>query len=361
VTEPGTYTVDLKVTYDGVTSAGQVTQPYPSGDILGTPDGRFYFYVTPKGSAPLATNVPESLLGSYSHQIFPYTITTAANSGHVTAVIPGFVVASGPVAGSGGTFQFTYDPAGLSTSFPISAQQFSNGDMGTITLFDPTTNLARIVVFNGWQLLNMEAPGSVAAAVNAATFSTGALAPGSIASVFGSNLATSTAAAAGFPLPSTLGGATVELNGITAPITYASPGQVNFQVPWELLGQTQAQLVVSGSPPLTVNLAPVGPGIFAVVQEDRYLVIYCTGLGDVTIRPQTGAAAGSDLSYTLATTTINIAGENVSPLFSGLAPSFAGLYQVNVQLPPDVTSGSAVPVTLTIGGASSNTVNVAIQ
>ena len=152
------YTVALQVSYDGVTSAGQVSPPFPTGDILGTPDGRFYFYVTQKGSAPLATNVPGSVLGSYSHQIFPYTITAAANSGHVTALIPGFVVSEGPVTGSGGTFQFKYDPASLSANFPINAQQSSNGDMGTVTLFDPATNLARIVIFNGWELFNMEGP-----------------------------------------------------------------------------------------------------------------------------------------------------------------------------------------------------------
>jgi uncharacterized protein (TIGR03437 family) len=297
----------------------------------------------------------------YLHHGYPVSITAAAGSGHMTATIPGFVVAAGPLTGSNGSFTYKYDPANFAQNFPINKLQSDNGDLVTMTFFDAATNLARIVAFNGWQLLDMEAPGSVAAAVNSATFAMGPLVPGGLSSAFGTNLATSTASAAGFPLPSTLGGAAVDLNGFKAPITYASPGQINFQVPWELLGQTKAQLTASGSIPLAVDIAGVGPGIFAVVQQDRYLVIYCTGLGDVTKRPRTGEAAGSELSSTLATPAIKIAGNSVAPLFSGLAPSFAGLYQVNVQLPGEVASGSTVPVSLTIGGATSNSMNVKIQ
>jgi len=51
--EPGIYTVDLSVTFDGITSAGQVTQPFPRGDVLGTTNGRFYVYVVPRGGPAL--------------------------------------------------------------------------------------------------------------------------------------------------------------------------------------------------------------------------------------------------------------------------------------------------------------------
>ncbi len=47
--------------------------------------------------------------------------------------------------------------------------------------------------------------------------------------------------------------------------------------------------------------------------------------------------------------------------FSGLAPGFVGLYQVNVEVPASVTPGGAVPVVLTIKGAPSNTVTIAVE
>ncbi len=51
VDEPGVHTVNVRVTHDGMTSAGQVEKPYPTGGVLGTDDGTYVFYVVPKGSA----------------------------------------------------------------------------------------------------------------------------------------------------------------------------------------------------------------------------------------------------------------------------------------------------------------------
>lgn len=67
------------------------------------------------------------------------------------------------------------------------------------------------------------------------------------------------------------------------------------------------------------------------------------------------------LSTTILTPTVTIGGVPARVTFSGLAPFFVGYYQVNVQVPSNAPVGSAVPVVLTIGGASSNTVTLAIQ
>ena len=56
-----------------------------------------------------------------------------------------------------------------------------------------------------------------------------------------------------------------------------------------------------------------------------------------------------------------IGGTNAEVSFSGLAPNFVGLYQVNVQIPPDAPTGDAVPLTLSVGGISSNSVTIAVQ
>ena len=95
----------------------------------------------------------------------------------------------------------------------------------------------------------------------------------------------------------------------------------------------------------------------------EFISIFCTGLGPVSNPPATGDVASAILpSNTPTTPTVTIGGvtaTNVS--FSGLAPGFVGLYQVNVQVPANAPTGSAVPVALSIGGVSANMVMIAVQ
>ena len=104
----------------------------------------------------------------------------------------------------------------------------------------------------------------------------------------------------------------------------------------------------------------------------EYISIYTTGLGAVTNQPADGAPA-TGLSPTVAQPTANIGCEGTSSdvvfcpapvLFSGLAPGFVGLYQVNVQIPNDAISGSQVPLQLNFSGGAgrpSNIVTIAVQ
>jgi uncharacterized protein (TIGR03437 family) len=109
--------------------------------------------------------------------------------------------------------------------------------------------------------------------------------------------------------------------------------------------------------------APVGtfPGS-RPAQRGEYISIYCTGLGGVTHEPATGALAGGDpLSLTLASpVTVSIGGVSAPALFSGLAPGYFGLYQVNVQVPANSPIGPAVPLTISIGGKASNQTSIAV-
>jgi uncharacterized protein (TIGR03437 family) len=190
-----------------------------------------------------------------------------------------------------------------------------------------------------------------AGVVNAASFAAGSpLTPGSISTVYGSFLINTLATALGSPLPTSLAGLSMQFdNGQTVPLFAVSAGQVNFQVPWELVGHSQASLSVTvngqTSAPQTVSLAAFSPGIFsmnfqgngqgAILDSSYRLVdssnpatagstvvqIYCTGLGAVTNRPSSGSAALSNpLSYTTTTPTVMIGGTQASVLFSGLAP-----------------------------------------
>jgi uncharacterized protein (TIGR03437 family) len=224
--------------------------------------------------------------------------------------------------------------------------------------------------------------------LNAASYLS--VAPGSIATVFGSFPLASPVAAKAVPLPTQLSGLTLEFSGVpNAPLFYASASQVNLQVPWELGAQSTATLSASvngqTSAAQTVGLAEFAPGIFAmngqgtgqgaILDAQNVLVdagnpatpgsvvqIFCTGLGIVYPQQATGAPApASPLAATVYAPSVLIAGEPATVLFSGLAPGTVGEYQVNVQIPPDSATGTAVPVAIAIGGALSNTVTMAIH
>lgn len=235
-----------------------------------------------------------------------------------------------------------------------------------------------------------------AGVVNAASYAAGGLIPGSIVSLFGLYLAPSEAST-GSSLQTTLNGVRVTLNGVAAPLFYVSPFQINIQVPWELAGQSQATLLVSGpdftSAPQALTVSQVSPGIFIFTADGHgavrnaitgaiaipaglvpgvvaqpvkagvdYVAIYCTGLGAVDHQPASGAAATDNpLSNTLSPVTVEIGGIQVSAIFSGLAPGFAGLFQVNAPVPANAPTGNAVPIRVLMGGQASNTVTIAIQ
>ena len=98
------------------------------------------------------------------------------------------------------------------------------------------------------------------------------------------------------------------------------------------------------------------------MKAGEYISIYCTGLGDVTTRPPLGSATPADpLASTLVTPVVTIGGAPATVSFSGLAPGFVGLYQVNVQVPATAPPGAAVPLVLTIGGLPANTVTIAVE
>jgi len=242
-------------------------------------------------------------------------------------------------------------------------------------------------------------PGGV---VNGASFAPGApIAPGSIASIFGENLAdTSDPAtaegivASSLPLPTTLGGAMVRVNGIPAQLFYVSRKQINFLMPPELGDAAQGSVTVivgaSLSNPQTVSLATFAPGIFQLANGQgailiantatvaapvtsiagsqarpanpgEFITIYCTGLGPVTNQPPTGApASSSPLSITTTAPAVRVGNIPATVSFSGLAPGFVGLYQVDVQIPPSAPAGNAVPITIQSRNAISNAVTIAI-
>jgi len=267
---------------------------------------------------------------------------------------------------------------------------------GPVTLTVTATNAAQTLtgtrVISGGLGDNSPAP-LLAAAESGASFAPNvALAPGSIISLFGSNLANGTASAAGVPLSTTLAGATVIMAGVQVPLLYGSNGQVNAVVPVGIGTNTSQQILVQRdntySVPISVNVAASEPAVFpyplpgdpltqgAIVNAISYavadpnapakagdaLAIFCTGLGAVNPPLADGAAApSSPPANTVVTPTVTIGGKNAVPFFSGLAPGFVGLYQINVTVPSGITPASQVPVVLSIAGETSPPVTIAVK
>ena len=91
------------------------------------------------------------------------------------------------------------------------------------------------------------------------------------------------------------------------------------------------------------------------------MIIYATGLGAVDHQPVDGGTP-SVLAHTLATPSVLFGGVAGEVSFSGLAPQFVGVNQLNVQVPASVTPGSAIPLQIQVNGfTSTNQVVVAIQ
>ncbi len=229
-------------------------------------------------------------------------------------------------------------------------------------------------------------PGS-ATVVNGASYQS-TVAPGAIISIFGSALASGTQAAPTAPLSATLQNAVVSFNGIPAPLFYVSPTQINAQIPYGLKpGSATMQVTNSGSTAATqtVTVAAAAPGIFTAnqtgsgpglilrstdyqvvssstpAQEGGFILIYCTGLGGITGAIVEGSPAPNPPLNTAILPQVSVGNIAAPVTFSGLAPGFAGLYQVNVQIPAGVPAGNAVPIVLTSNGVSSNTVTIVVQ
>jgi uncharacterized protein (TIGR03437 family) len=217
--------------------------------------------------------------------------------------------------------------------------------------------------------------------VNAASYSTN-ISPGALATVFGTNFAFASGGA-NTPLPTSLGGVTVSINGQLAPILYVTPMQVNFQVPWETaLGSATLTVNVNGgaSNTQTVQVLGAAPGLFsiasgqAVVQNSDYslngptnpakvgstIIAYLSGSGPVSPPVADGAVAPSGtLTYLTSGNSATVGSTSAQVAFAGLAPGFVGLVQMNIVVPSGLTTGS-YPLTITIGSETSNPTNISI-
>jgi uncharacterized protein (TIGR03437 family) len=222
--------------------------------------------------------------------------------------------------------------------------------------------------------------------VSAASFapSPTPLAPGSLMALFGRGIAGPGGSARSVPLPTSLSGVSVTIGGVPAPLLVAIPAasssgydQINLQVPFELAGVVQADIVVNnngviGVPEtIAIGTAPAlftasqtgdGPGAFLhadnspvdasrPVAVGEVLQLYATGLGLLKTPVNTGDAARGANEVT-GSVTATIGGVPATVRYAGAAPGWVGLYQINVVVPAGV-AGDNVPVVVSVDGSPS--------
>lgn len=213
----------------------------------------------------------------------------------------------------------------------------------------------------------------------------GPFAPGEIVAIYGGSLGPSAGIASVFDpvtatLPTTLGNASVDVNGVSAALFFVSYRQTNLQIPYEMAGLTQANISVHyggvSSVSQTVQIAPTAPRLYpGAFNQDGTLnstgnpadagsiiVLFATGQGVTNPATPTGKMAIAPYAPPVGAVRVSIGGQDAEIVFSGLAPGTAGVMQVNARLPVGISGNAAVPVLLTVGdGASQNGVAVAVR
>jgi len=358
--------------------------------------------VTPTGGVPQTVAVTLTVSAAGSLAAAPASLAFAYSAGNpppaaqtVSVTSAGQAVTFTATAVSSGWLSVTpatgTTPATLSVSVnpaDLGAGSYS----GSVALSGNSGSLQLNIAVT---LTVMAPQPSIERVVNGASYVQGGIAPGEIVSVFGNSMGPAAGVGAtidsqGF-IPATLANVVVTFNGYPGPILYASAGQINTIVPYELAGSSNASVeVVFGSArsnSLTVAVEPSAPGVFsagasgtgggAILDVNYHLVsasnpvsagdsiqIFATGQGqtspggvDGLIEPVT-----LPLPYPLLPGAVTIGNLPAHIEYIGAAPGLvAGALQVDAVIPSGLPSGAAT-LFISIGGVDSQTgITVAIQ
>ena len=220
--------------------------------------------------------------------------------------------------------------------------------------------------------------------------STQPIAAGSIVSIFGSQLATTSASADSVPLSMSIAGVSVTFDGVPAAVRLVSPTLISVQVPWEVGSNTtgSSNVVVTqngvASNTASVAVARFSPGIYAIENLSRSnmaravnsdgslaqpagvipglnshpaasgdtLMVLATGLGPVDSAIGNGAASADVVRNALTQPQVTVAGIGATVGSATLSNNFVGAYQVQMTVPGGVGTSDAAPLQLQIGGAT---------
>jgi uncharacterized protein (TIGR03437 family) len=248
---------------------------------------------------------------------------------------------------------------------------------GSIWVADTLNNAVRLLQFTG-------SGTTVSAVTSGASLLNGPVAPGEVIVIWGSGLGPGQLALyqpdANGNVPTNVGGTSVYINGVAAPVFYASASQVAAVVPFGISGSL-AQLYVQNqnvtSAPFNLSVASQIPAIFtqgsgsgqaaAINNKDGsingaahpakvgdYIQLYITGAGQTNPAGTDGLINAAPLPVPVGAVSVTIGGQNANVNFAGGAPgAVAGVFQVNAQITSGITAGSAVPVVVQVGTSNS--------
>ncbi|PWT98142.1 MAG: hypothetical protein C5B51_30120 [Terriglobia bacterium] len=278
---------------------------------------------------------------------------------------------------------------------PSSADGFYPAGTSVALAFLPASGMQ----FQGWELdlagtnnpasLVMNAPHSVRAAaqalppapprlrVSSAAGDTTAVAPGSIVSLFGAELAGVTAGSTADPLPQSLGGVSIRCAGRLMPLLYVSPGQINFQMAGDLEpGAYKLELYREGAPVRSADFTVEShvPGLFTSTHADgsaitpdspahsgERVVLYGTGFGPYVFKLLDGfRVPASPPDPVTDTLEVLVSGRVLTPEFAGATPGMTGIAMVQVVLPQDMPEAET-EFSVRIGGVESNQLRVMVR
>ncbi|MBI4877271.1 MAG: family 10 glycosylhydrolase [Acidobacteria bacterium] len=182
-----------------------------------------------------------------------------------------------------------------------------------------------------------------------------AAAPGDVLSLHGAMLAAEPLYASAAPLPAELGATQVVVNGMAAPLFSVAPDRLELQLPF--LAAERWTIVVKHagleSAPLTVAAVEAAPAVLGLRRvADRYLEIYCTGLGPTNPPAVAGTGAAPPFPLLALPAAVWLGELRLNLLYAGLAPYLPGQYQLTVELPAPAATG---PLRIQIGSAATTT------
>ncbi len=256
---------------------------------------------------------------------------------------------------------------------------------GDIFIADAANNAIRELVFTGSGL-------SVSAVTNGASNQVGSIAPGEVLVIYGSNigagsLTTYQLTGAG-AVSSSLGGSSVYINGVPAPLLYSSPNQVSAIVPFSVSGSTAQVFVLNqnqSTAPVTLNVAPSATAVFtangsgegqaAAINQDnsvngsahpasagKVVTLFFTGAGQTDPPGQDGLLAAVPLPMPLLPVSVAIGGTNATIKYAGGSPgTIAGITQINAVVPSGLPAGNASVIVQVGSAASQGGVTIAVS
>jgi len=381
--------------YIGPVAAGPGGQYYVMGGVLLNADltiagsttvAGTYSAVAAAGTSTYAVFTPASATSTTPPTVAMLTAKTGNTSNTVNALEGPITQLATTITGPGG-------PGGPGGGFGITTRGFVGGrtmaiDAAGTNAYAITATGLSIIPLAGPTQAQMPVP-SKGGAVNLASYTPG-VAPDGLLSIFGQNFGT-LATPPSTPLPLIMGGTCVTLNNVALPLLLISPEQINAQIPPGTAAGTYALVVrsianLAASSPENVTVTKYAPAVFVdstgqlalfhangqyvsknnPATRDEPLTMYATGLGATTggavtagnVSPTSPLAVSGTVQVFFGDPGYSQAGVIVD--WSGLAPGFIGVYQLNLRIPGTHLDGNALPVTLTIGGVSSPTTGPAV-